>query len=58
MKENTGMQIDMKVRETVNKLLNRVMVRLHINGRREALIKNQRVHEAEILESDLEDVFF
>ena len=52
------MQIDMKVRETVNKLLNRVMVRLHINGRREALIKNQRVHEAEILESDLEDVFF
>ena len=51
MKENTGMQIDMKVRETVNKLLNRVMVRLHINERREVLIKNQRVHEAEILVS-------
>lgn len=45
----------MKVREAVTGLLNRVMIRLHINERREVLIKNKGVHEAEILESDLED---
>jgi len=56
VKENTGMLIDMKVRDVVKGLLNRVMIRLHINERKEVLIKNQGVHEAEILESDLEDV--
>lgn len=56
VKENTGMLIDMKVREVVEGLLNRVMIRLHINERGEVLIKNHGVHEAEILESDLEDV--
>lgn len=56
VKENTGILIDMKVREVMKGLLNRVLVRLHINERREVLIKNQGVHEAEILESDLEDV--
>ncbi len=55
VKENTGWLIDMKVREVVKGLLNRVMVRLHINERREVLIKNKGVHEAEILESDLEE---
>lgn len=56
VKENTGMLIDMKVRDVVRGLLNRMLIRLHINERREVLIKNQGVHEAEILESDLEDV--
>lgn len=56
VKENTGMLIDMKVREAVKGLLNRVMIKLHINERREVLIKNQGVHEVEILKSDLEGV--
>lgn len=56
VKENTGMLIDMKVREVVKGLLNRVLIRLHINERREVLIKNHGVHEAEILDSDLEDI--
>lgn len=56
LKENTGMLIDMKVREVVNGLLNGVLIRLHINDRRKVLIKNQGVHEVEILESDLKDV--
>ncbi len=55
-KENTGMLIDMKVREGVKGLLNRVLIMLHINERRKEVIKNKGVHEAEILESDLEDV--
>ncbi len=55
VKENTGMLIDMKVREVVKGLLSRMLMRLHINERREVVIKNKGVHEAEILESDLND---
>lgn len=53
VKENTSLLIDMKVREVAKGLLNRVMIKLHINERREVWIKNHAVHEAEILESDL-----
>jgi len=53
VKENTSLLIDMKVREVAKGLLNRVMIKLHINERKEVLIKSKGVHEAEILESDL-----
>jgi len=56
MKENTGLLVDMKVREVVKGLLNRLVIRVHINERREVLIKNKRVHEAEILDSDLKGI--
>ncbi len=55
LKENTGMLIDMKVREVVRGLLTRVVMISHINERKEVLIKNHGVHEAEILKTDLED---
>jgi hypothetical protein len=53
VKENTSLLIDMKVREVAKGLLNRVLIKLDINERREVWIKNHGVHEAEILESDL-----
>ena len=56
IKENTGMLIDMKVKEVVKGLLNRLVIRAHINERREVLIKNKGVHEAELLESDLKGI--
>ncbi len=56
VRENTGMLIDMKVREVVNGLLNKVLIRLHINERREVVIKNKGVHEAEILDSEFKDI--
>lgn len=56
MKENTGMLIDMKVKEVVKGLLDRLVIRVQINERREVLIKNKGVHEAEILESDLKGI--
>nr|QNO52780.1 hypothetical protein HGGDFBBL_00012 [Methanosarcinales archaeon ANME-1 ERB6] len=55
IKENTGMLIDMKVKEIANKLLNRVMIRLQVNERKRVLIESKEVHEAEILNSDLEE---
>lgn len=55
IKGNTGMLIDMKVKEIANKLLNRVMIRLQINERKRVLIESKEVHEAEILNSDLEE---
>jgi hypothetical protein len=53
VKENTSLLVDMKVREVAKGLLNRVLIKLDINERREVWIKNHGVHEAEILESDL-----
>ena len=53
IKENTSLLIDTKVREIMKGLLNRVLIKLHINERKEVLIKSRGVHEAEILESDL-----
>jgi len=53
VKENTGLLVDMKVREVAKGLLNGVLIKLDINERREVWIKNHGVHEAEILESDL-----
>ena len=53
IKENTSLLIDTKVREIMRGLLNRVLIKLHINERKEVLIKSKEVHEAEILESDL-----
>jgi hypothetical protein len=53
VKENTSLLVDMKVREVAKGLLNGVLIKLHINERREVWIKNHGVHEAEILESDL-----
>ncbi len=55
VRENIGMLIEMKVREVMGGLLNRVLIRLHINARREVEIRNRGVHEAEILEGDVED---
>ncbi len=55
VKENTGMLINMKVKEIANELLNRVMIRLQINERKRVLIKSKEVQEAEILNSDLEE---
>ena len=55
VRANTGMLVEMKVRE-VEGLLNRVLIRLHINDRREVEIRNRGVHEAEILKSDTVDV--
>jgi len=54
VRENTGMLVEMKVR--VEGLLNRVLIRLHINDRREVEIRNRGVHEAEILKGDMVDV--
>lgn len=54
VKENTGMLINMKVREIANELLDRVMIRLQINERKRVLIKSREIQEAEILNSDLE----
>ena len=45
--------IDTRVREVMRGLLNRVLIKLHINERKDVLIKSRGVHEAEILESDL-----
>ncbi len=56
VRENTGMLIDMRVREVVKGLLNRVLIRLHINERREVVIKNKGVQEAEILDSEFKDI--
>ena len=53
VKENVSLLVDMKVREVIMGLLNSVMIKLHINERREVCIKNYSIHEAEILESDL-----
>ncbi len=55
IKENMGMLINMKVREVVNGLLHRVMIRLQINERKRVLIKSKEVQETEILNSDLEE---
>ena len=55
IEENTGMLINVKVRETANELLNRVMIRLQINERMRVLIKSKDVQEVEILNSDLEE---
>ncbi len=55
VRENTGMLVEMKVREVVEGLLNRVLIRLHINERREVEIRNRGVDEAEILKSDVAD---
>ena len=55
VKENTGMLIDIKVREVVKGLSNRVLIKLHVNERRKVVIKNKGIHEAEILKSDLKD---
>lgn len=55
VEENTGMLINVKVKETANELLNRVMIRLQINERMRVLIKSKDVQEAEILNSDLEE---
>ena len=54
VKANTGMLVEMEVRE-VEGLLNRVLIRLHINDRKEVEIRNRGVHEAEILKSDTVD---
>ena len=56
VRENTGMLIDMRVREVVKGLLNRVLIRLHINERREVVIKNKGVQEAEILDIEFKDI--
>jgi len=56
VRENTGMLVEMKVREVVEGLLNRVLIRLRINDRREVEIMNRGVHEAEILKTDIVDV--
>jgi len=50
------MLVEMKVREVVEGLLNRVLIRLRINDRREVEIMNRGVHEAEILKTDIVDV--
>ncbi|GAI86073.1 unnamed protein product, partial [marine sediment metagenome] len=55
VEENTGMLINVKVREIANELLNRVMIRLQINERMRVLIKSKEVQEVEILNSDLEE---
>jgi len=55
VRENTGMSINMKVKEITSELLNRVMIRLQINERKRVLIKSKEVQEAEILNSDLEE---
>ncbi len=55
VKENTGMLINTKVREVVNGLLHRVMIRLQINERKRVLIKSKEVQKAEILKNDCEE---
>lgn len=55
IEENTGMLINVKVREIASELLNRVMIRLQINERMRVLIKSKDVQEAEIRNSDLEE---
>ncbi len=55
VREDIGMLIEMNVREVMEGLLNNVLIRLHINASREVKIDNSGVHEAEILENDIED---
>lgn len=55
LKKNTGMLVDIKVREVIDGLLNGVLMWLHINGRREVEIKRRAIDEVEIRESDLND---
>ncbi len=55
VRENIGMLIEMKVREVMGGLLNRILIRLHISASREVEIRNRGVHEAEILGDDVED---
>ncbi|MEA2033094.1 MAG: hypothetical protein U9N41_05880 [Euryarchaeota archaeon] len=55
VRENTGLLIDMEVREVMKGLLNKVLMRLQINGRREVEIKNKGIYEAEVSESVLRD---
>jgi len=56
IKENTGMLVDMKVRDVVKGLLNRLVIRVYIDERGKVLIKNKGIHEAELLESDLKRI--
>ncbi|MHC1636054.1 MAG: hypothetical protein ACXQTS_05485 [Candidatus Methanospirareceae archaeon] len=53
LRENTGMLVDVKVREVADGLLNKIMIKLHIDDRREVLISGKEVYESEILEGDV-----
>jgi hypothetical protein len=55
LKENTGILVDLNVMEVTRGLLNRVMVRLHIDARKKIMIKNHGTHEAEIERCDVNE---
>jgi hypothetical protein len=55
LKENTGILVDLNVMEVTRGLLNRVMVRLHVDARKKIMIKNHGTHEAEIERCDVNE---